>query len=890
MSETGSAHPYEEAFRELLRRLAAGESAESFLERQPEALRAELELLLGDYRAADALGGAEPPAAGRVLGGFRLVEELGRGGMGVVWEAEELALGRRVALKLVLDARLRAPGTLERFRREAEAAARLAHPAIVAVLSVGEADGLPYIAQELVPGGVTLADHLATLRETDELPPDHFRRTAETFLTLAEALAAAHAARVLHRDVKPGNVLLADGTRPKLADFGLARLEGAEALSITGTVLGTPHYASPEQTLGRELDARTDVFSLGATLYEALTLRRPFEGDRLEQVLRKVREEDPPDPRALRSKVPADLAVIARKALEKRPQDRYADMAAMADDLRRHLQHLPISAREPGLVERARKWSRRHPAIAVGAATMSAAVVALSISLAQVVEARGEVSVQLDENRQQLAENELQLARNALQRGAWRDALESLEAAREAGYSDPVELDLLEARVLLADYRSDEALRRFEALAARDDLGPHEASAELWHGAALLHRWEDGEGGLQRVERALALGLPEAEERLARALLEPRMPRAVELLREAIELDPFDYFTNTTLLGLLVLSGQHEEAIWRAHAYGILYPEDYTALLVPPVARLLRGDEEAGFDWVEAEERVGPEDADKLMTMTRAVGQLVGMLRMGGSIEERIGSLRGTAAFAGLPASLEDLRAGGAGLSPALPCIAQGPGRLLEALSRLKPRDFRLAQAALREVAEVWDDGFAHTLRAAALVETIPFEPAGYEAVLREIWASLQRARERPSLLPFAAEPMRDGLIVACCGFETMYGLDLGDLPDADEAGRLAVRAARSGYLQPVSFSYLLQALERLGQADAGLIVLDAWRAQGVAELEELFWSARLLLLAGRPAEALEAADALLAELQAGQDQAVRTHAEDLRARALAALAAPAGD
>jgi hypothetical protein len=259
-----------------------------------------------------------------VFGDFRLVQEIGRGGMVVVWEAEQLTLKRRVALELLHPHLGLSATALERFRREAEAGARLDHAGIVTVLGVGELDGTHWIAQRLVRGGTSLADSLADLREAGELPEGYWRAVAELFARVADALQAAHERGVVHRDVKPGNILIDEQDQPLVADFGLALVQDELALSRSGELLGTPFYMIPEQAAGKRmgLDARTDVFSLGATLYEALTLVRPFDGDTSEQVVEKILLSDPPDPRTLRSRCPRDLAVITLHAMEKRRDER----------------------------------------------------------------------------------------------------------------------------------------------------------------------------------------------------------------------------------------------------------------------------------------------------------------------------------------------------------------------------------------------------------------------------------------------------------------------------------------------------------------------------------------------------------------------------------------
>ena len=315
---------------------------------------------------------------GKTLGDFRLVRFIDHGGMGQVWEAEQLSLGRRVALKLLLTGQALSEKQLATFRQEAMAGGRSRHPSIVAVLAYGEVEGIPFIAQELVGDGWTLADVIDERRKAGDLQPGWYRELAEFFAATADAMASVHALGVTHRDLKPSNILIGDDERPMVADFGLAKVAGEATLSASGDLAGTYRYMSPEQLLAKRIgiDHQTDVFSLGATLYEALTLERAFDGDTLHQISERVIFHDPPEPRSLRSKVPRDLSVICVKALQKRRSDRYADMQAFADDLWRWLKHEPIVAQPPGLVDRALKWTRRHPVVSAASAV---AIVALSV-------------------------------------------------------------------------------------------------------------------------------------------------------------------------------------------------------------------------------------------------------------------------------------------------------------------------------------------------------------------------------------------------------------------------------------------------------------------------------------------------------------------------------
>ena len=299
--------------------------------------------------------------------------------MGEVWEAEQLSLERRVALKFLQPQWALSPSAIEKFNREARAGGLLTHPGTVQTYGAFEADGLHFIVQELVPGRRTLASMLEELRSARELPDDYYRDTALLFAELADTLQHAHERRVIHRDLKPSNILITESGEPRVADFGIARIQDETGLTRTDAVVGTPRYMSPEQASPKveEVDHRSDVFSLGATLYEALTLTRAFDGD-YPQVMRKILTEDPSDPQEIRSLVPRDLAVICMKALEKERARRYTSMAEMAADLRRYLASEPILAKPPTKVERLLKWARRNPTKSVALGLVAGAFVTIS--------------------------------------------------------------------------------------------------------------------------------------------------------------------------------------------------------------------------------------------------------------------------------------------------------------------------------------------------------------------------------------------------------------------------------------------------------------------------------------------------------------------------------
>jgi serine/threonine protein kinase len=382
--------------------------------------------------ATNAAGEAQPEAP---LGDFRIVREIGRGGMGVVYEAVQLSLGRRVALKVLPFAAALDAKRLQRFKHEAQAAAHLHHTNIVPVYAVGVERGVHFYAMQLIEGQ-NLAALVEDLRDQAGLaspsgarprpgseptgpytspPPSagvpaaltrpglcaqlstqRSDRSAEFFRTLArlvvqaaEALDYAHGMGIVHRDVKPANILVDDRGTVWITDFGLAQFHADAGLTQTGDLLGTLRYMSPEQVGGQRtlIDHRTDVYSLGATLAELLTLRPIFDGTDRQTLLRQILHEEPRPPRAVDPSIPLELETIVLKAVGKAPEERYATARELADDLQRFLEDRPIHARRPSLVEKTRKWARRHKPI-VGAAILVLVLSVAGLFVANLLTAR----------------------------------------------------------------------------------------------------------------------------------------------------------------------------------------------------------------------------------------------------------------------------------------------------------------------------------------------------------------------------------------------------------------------------------------------------------------------------------------------------------------------
>ncbi|MCH8922775.1 MAG: serine/threonine protein kinase [Planctomycetes bacterium] len=401
----------------------------------------------------------ESPALG-LLGDYRIGREIGRGGMGVVYEARQISLDRQVAIKVLPFVAVLDQKQIARFKNEAQAAAQLHHPHIVPVYSVGCERGVHYYAMQLIEGQslaevigairnsewgirngecdnnsertnpdlripnsefrIDTAVALSTQRESDS--PAFFRTVARLGVEAAEALQHAHEQGVIHRDVKPSNLMIDRAGKLWITDFGLARVSSDSSLTMTGDVLGTARYMSPEQAAGRTalVDERSDIYSLGITLYEAITLHRAFDGEGREQILRDIAEAEPLAPRRINPAIPRDLETIVLTACAKERHDRYETAGELADDLKRFLAGEPTRARRATLLDRSARWARRHRRT-VAAAAVLLVVVSLGLVVSTIL-----LSSEQQRTRAALAESQTNLDRAETNYRVARGVVDSL--------------------------------------------------------------------------------------------------------------------------------------------------------------------------------------------------------------------------------------------------------------------------------------------------------------------------------------------------------------------------------------------------------------------------------------------------------------------------------
>ncbi len=474
---------------------------------------------------------SEGGGIGSRLGDFELLDELGRGGMGIVYRARQVSLDREVALKVLPSSARRNRAAVARFRRESQAAARLHHTNIVPIYAQGEQDGKFYYAMELIEGesldsAMRCDSSVASLTPRPVTPPtgwerrsgggrtagvgaetprltvtslrrarQDYRRIARLLSEVADGLDHAHRCDVIHRDIKPHNLLLGQDHRLHITDFGLAHLRDEPHLTQSGEMMGTPSYMSPEQVEGRQegIDQRTDIYSLGVTLYELLTLQRPFEGPTREQVIHRICTAEAQRPRRLDGRIPLDLETICLRAMEKEPARRYPTAAALAEDLLRFAEDRPILTRRTGPIAKALKWSRRHKAASTAIVAVALAVVAATTLAASVIASRRSEAARLIDNAyaQLVYQN---------YHDAERVAGDLTRAERLGG--DPPRLELVRTLADMSASDTRQPVARLERLCALDPQNVEPLYLLAWA------YWRDGQYDSSRecFQRAEGMG------------------------------------------------------------------------------------------------------------------------------------------------------------------------------------------------------------------------------------------------------------------------------------------------------------------------------------------------------------------------------------------------
>ncbi len=597
-----------EAYR-ARRASGTGEPLERFLADHPSE-RSLLEEMLGgapDDASPSPAVESEAISGPCMFGPFELKDVLGRGGMGTVHRAVDTRVPREVALKLIHPHLAHTEAYRARLRREARVVSQLDHEHLCRLLEFGEEEGTLYLAMQLVRGR-SLAERIAEARAgTEALLPTspgagdarsgpRLPRRAEVqdvvllIEKIARALHYAHERGLVHRDVKPGNVMVTDRGEPIVLDFGLARGETDPALTRSGQELGTPLYLAPEQVRDEGCTAgpRTDVYALGVTLYECLTLRRPFEAPKLRDLLDRIVRAPPEDPRDLNPHVPRDLASVLGVALDKDPGRRYVTALDFAEDLRRIRDREPIRAEPPSLWLRAKRWVERNPTVtALGLMVMlllGGAVGVMNLLLDVEVERAQRSLKELDIERRSQAESAYRLGAKAASYGDWNSALRSYDEAERLGHERPVALCIGRVEALSGAFRTEElaaALRELETL----PVPPRDrARVKLLLGDFAPGRLEDPGPSRDLIREAIALGLDPADEAYARALLADDVPELRRQLEAALRIDPSHRRANEMSCLLLMFHGDDESALFVARLKA-LYPGDVRGA----VASLLLG-------------------------------------------------------------------------------------------------------------------------------------------------------------------------------------------------------------------------------------------------------------------------------------------------------------
>jgi predicted Ser/Thr protein kinase len=535
---------------------------------------------------------------------YLLVRKIGKGGMGVVFEAVQKSIGRRVALKVMSPVGGISDSAVARFQTETKAAGQLRHPNIVQILEASTYKQWHYYTMPLIDGSSLGALDRGTVREE-----------VERMICVADAIDFAHRHGVIHRDLKPENILVdAQGT-VFVTDFGLAKLifeDDALGMTATGAILGTPRYMSPEQAAGESITTASDIHAIGAVAYNRLSGRDAFSGDGKLFVLERIRNEIPSRLYSTNTGIDRDLDTIVAKCLEKKPEDRYPTAGELSDDLRRWLDGKPIVARPMGRAEYVRRWCRRNP--------LSSSLIAVAIGTLLIGFFGTLWQWRLAEQERmvaatQLAENQLLLAKLSAQRGDWNNVLNIAATALESSQADIPAIRFFQAEALAGLNQLDQLKETVSSLKPETLTPEHLGLLRLWQGELAEMQGRTDEA-TRLYQEALAAELPPDEDAYVRACLAETAPEAIEYFRQSLEANPFHYRSSSQLAVELVISGRFDEALEVCSAGSAQFPSSSAFTFTRGLVYCLQGDQEAARDQLEMlRGRLNETEIDRIQTV-----------------------------------------------------------------------------------------------------------------------------------------------------------------------------------------------------------------------------------------------------------------------------------
>lgn len=701
---------------------------------------------------------AEPGQAAALtmpeIPGLNLISFIGRGGMGIVWLAEQLSTGRKVAVKQIRSGGSWTGEPMERarFQREIELAARLDHPNIARVFDGGELNDCPYCVMEYIEG----RQLVEFVRENDLERRDMLRIMEK----IGDAVDHAHRRGVLHRDLKPSNILVTDDGEPKLLDFGLARAmdDSHQTLTIEGGLAGTPAYMSPEQARGetRSIDTRSDIYSLGVVFYELLTQKHPYTVDGpIERVLANVSSAVITRPRIYDRSIPPDLEMLLLHALAALPADRYTSAGELAEDIRRFLRREPLLAGRTSTAYFLRKWAVRNRVACAAAATLLATVTGATAYHWRSISIEKNAALMSEKAAIEAMGKALQSAiAESMQRGNFKGAMEFIEKAEKSGTIEKG--DLLFQRIETMQALNDPGYVALIAKADRSRLKPdQQARIDYWRAERLLLDGKNDEAFVM-LRRALDSGqLPKVERALALAAMSESVAEAVDHYTDAARLAPWRSVAQRNLVIALVLSGRVDEARARLQLVYLLFPNDDSMRAMEAWLEVFQGNKDQALKIVE----LMKDDDSGLKTMLRgSVGPLTKNFRdivnvlCGAEAESTImDQMAMVKAIASAKLSSGG-RASGSAFSGSGPVLARSLGGIVEALMTMRMPDRTKAREKIRQALGESDDALIWVL-----LSQVEFLLGNYDEAL----VAAHKAQALPSIFSGIKESARvhEGLI-----------------------------------------------------------------------------------------------------------------------------------